>query len=603
MVSPDWTGPRPPEIKLEMKSDPTSRLARPVDRLAAAIVDLFVVLAPIYLLFSAPFKRDITLSLLVGSEGDFSLNVINMVGLAMGLIVFYQTFAHFYFRTTIGKFLFDLKIVPMFEGHTIGIWDCFVRAWVWIFEAALLGLPFAAVFGNRHRRPWHDRIADTLVVSRLGAGVQEPRPWERAVVRGLCGFVTVLMLLILLVELRGFARAKDPTALTELFEKSEASCEIVGDNFVESEEAVPHARLELAMSLYAAGLADRSCLEGEVEREVAMKIPVAAVTYLAQAFVYADDAEVSNAYLDEVCEQSSVSVECAMSKVVSRWSEEDWDGVDEAIDQAPKGSGYLEVWGVRHYMKQGRYDRALEMIAKLNGTRALAEFNLEQRVKALFNLYRDTEAEIALLQAAPVLPETESVSLSSWVCAQQLQNSCGALERPACRQIPELTGHTTEIDFDSTSEALARVLALECANNGKIDYLALSEGVANDDWRLFFKGVLTKSADAFGELLLSPNAPELLRMEAARRWSRAADPKEIESVYSMWSENTGSREFWGKTGNVLFSRLRELRRDDLAAKVGTALMGDQALSPQSFQTFKKMDPFGLTQDRQPAEAR
>ncbi len=47
------------------------------------------------------------------------------------------------------------------------------------------------------------------------------------------------------------------------------------------------------MTLYAAGLADRECLEAEVEREIALQVPVGPVTYLAQAFVYADDAEVS----------------------------------------------------------------------------------------------------------------------------------------------------------------------------------------------------------------------------------------------------------------------------------------------------------------------
>src|SRR5437868_15209151 len=98
-----------------------------------------------------------------------------------------------------------------------------------------------------------------------------------------------------------------------MVEREIGACEVVSKNMEEesaTENEDPHLRLSKAMTLYAAGLADRSCLEAEVEHEMAVQVPVGPITYLAQAFVYADDPETSNSYLDEVCEEAPSSVEC-----------------------------------------------------------------------------------------------------------------------------------------------------------------------------------------------------------------------------------------------------------------------------------------------------
>ena len=86
--------------------------------------------------------------------------------------------------------------------------------------------------------------------------------------------------------------------------------------------------------------------------------------------------------------------------------------------------------------------------------------------------------EAALAQALPALPKEDAEEISAWMCAQQLQNGCAALTNVACQQVEEQKSE--EIDFAMTNEALARVLALECHNEGKVDYLSFSEAVEND---------------------------------------------------------------------------------------------------------------------------
>lgn len=615
MVLPDWSAPKsPPKAKFEKVSaniDP-SQLARPLDRLAAVIVDICVVLAPVYYLLSSPFRNWMTASFLMGSESDFITTAAGMAGVAIGLIVAYQTFFHFFFRATLGKMLFDLHVIPMFEGQRLSCWDCFIRAWFWVGEILCLGLPMLAVFSNNKRRPMHDRVCDTIVVSRVSAGVNSPALWEQGLVRGFFGLALAFVMLFALLQLRGIAdRLKEDSTLAALIEREGGACEVVNKNVSEGQEIKEHDRLNLAMTLYAAGLADRSCLEAEVEREIASQTPVGAVTYLAQAFVYADDAEVSNSYLDEVCAENKDSVECHMSHVVSKWSDENWEAVEESLNNAPQGSGYLEVWGVRHFMKQARYDKAMTFLNTIVNQKPLAEFSLVQRVKALYNSYQEKEAEAALLQAVTALPESEGRDLSAWVCAQQLQSGCQALDRPACRQVHAGEERTNEIDFEMDNEALARVLALECKNDGQMDYLSFSEAVNNEDWRTFFlanlksqKEDVKASAHLFSSLMLSPEASDLLKIEAARRWAQFADGKQMGDLFDQWRDMP-SREAWVKTGNILVQRVSQLGNQEMAQKIARSLVNTESLSPQAMIAVAGMAPTDPNSkfDRQPAHSK
>jgi hypothetical protein len=256
-----------------------------------------------------------------------------------------------------------------------------------------------------------------------------------------------MAILSVTIQIRGeLDKLKMEKSLATIVDRDLGDCEVV--NVATEEGGVdPHHRLKTAMTLYAAGLADRSCLESEVEGEVARQIPLGPITYLAQAFVYADDAEISNSYLDQVCDAAPGTVECSMSQLVTSWSDEDWRAVAEILRSAPVGSGYMDVWAVRHFMKQAQYPSALAALDRLLTHRELAEFSLSQRVKALFNFFREPEAVAAYQQAVVALPNDQADDLSSWLCSQQLQNGCSARTGSACARILPDTP-TPEIDFE-----------------------------------------------------------------------------------------------------------------------------------------------------------
>lgn len=607
MVIPDWTSaPKPPKIEFQ-SSEPSTRfpLARPLDRLAAVIVDLFVMLLPLFVLLSSPFKRWIMVSFLTGNETELFALIFAMVFLAAALIVIYQTLMHFFFRATIGKILFDLRVQSIFPGEPLTFWGCFARSIIWTIEILCLGLPMLAVFSNGRRRPLHDRGSDTIVVSRSDFGVAAPLTWERGLVRSFFGFCFAFVFAAGAAQgydlFTKVTQGRDLASLTD--KEGGSACETVSRHM--SDETGEHARLETAMSLYAAGLADRACLEGEVEREIASQVPVAPVTYLAQAFINSDDAEVSNSYLDQVCVIANDSPECAMSKVVGLWSEQNWDGVNLLFSRAPLSKGYLEVWAVRNYMKQAQYPKALKFLDILANRRELADFTLVERVRALWNSYAEKEAAAAYAQALPSLAREQGEDLSRWLCAQQLQGEkgCDALAQLACKNA-EIGSEASDIDFEDPTAAMSHVLAFECRSDNGVDYLALGENAQSEDWKRFFLANVkrarqnnTASAELYTRIIASDSAPEILKIESVRRLAEFATPNQMDGLIARWQELT-SRETWVKSGNILLNGLIRNNKNDVALRVAHGLMSNESLSPRALSFLAGLER--VSETRRPA---
>lgn len=612
MVIPDWSVSqkvRSPELHMTQGAAKSKwPLAKPSERMAAGILDLFVVLMPAFVLISAPLKRGLTASLIVGAESDFLLVSALMLALAIFTILFYQTFCIYRFGFTVGKRIIGLQVVSIFDDKQISAWNSFLRAGVWTLESLGLGLPWLSVFSNDLRRPLHDRLSDTIVIrSQARVGVGQPERWERSLVRGVYVIFILLFSLGGLIQIRALGeKMKIEHSLLSVANnnKDESECEIVSQN-VESEHE--HNRLNMAMTLYAAGLADRSCLESEVEKEVANQVPMGAITYLAQAFIYADEAEVSNSYLDKVCTEAPGSAECSMSQLVANWSNEDWSSVDSVLRSAPKGSGYLEIWGVRHYMKQAQYAAALKMLDELLSRREVMEFNVTQRVKALFNSYRETEAVAALKQAMVALPEDEGHDLESWVCSQQLQSSCTATESVACREVTKTDDR--QIDFDNSTEALAKVLTRECERGAsEVDYEKMASSTQDENWKTLFhanqlaqKSKNHAAAELYFRIAASESAPELIRVEAVRRLANSVTPAQAQDLIEIWN-GFESKESWVKAGNFLFDRFALQRKQDSAYQVARPLMNFGSLSPKGMQLLSAMVEKPDRELRQPASA-
>src|SRR5690242_17083202 len=85
-------------------------LAAPIDRLAAVIIDLFLVLGPVILLVVAPFRRRIFEAVLLDETQMAFYQGICATFIVIALILTYQTLCHSFFGATLGKFFLGLRV-------------------------------------------------------------------------------------------------------------------------------------------------------------------------------------------------------------------------------------------------------------------------------------------------------------------------------------------------------------------------------------------------------------------------------------------------------------------------------------------------------------
>ena len=160
--------PRKPSENRPAKKDARSleaRLASPIDRVAAFIADL-VLLVPLMTLIAAPFRRRaLEAQLLENNEGWASAYIL-AVGACVLFFLAYQTVFLVWWGATPGKRALGLKVETLWENRKKPrAFAAFLRAVGLCLEMLCLGLPWVAVFGNARRRPFHDRLGDTVVVA------------------------------------------------------------------------------------------------------------------------------------------------------------------------------------------------------------------------------------------------------------------------------------------------------------------------------------------------------------------------------------------------------------------------------------------------------
>lgn len=603
MVTPDWGAPKAPTpTRLEFQSA-ESGFARPRERVAAAIIDHCVLLFPVYLMLSAPFKREVTEGTLIGADAEVYLGSLGMVATAATLLLAYQTLSVYFMGATAGQRLFGLRVRSAFDGRALTFWACLVRALGWMFVLSCSCVPCLAVFSDARRRPIHDRLADACVSADRPSTVPPPGPGARRSIEAVYLALVGVCAMSAALRITGVIASLGADRLGANGRGEE--CDVVSSAVPEASRE-PHVRLKAALTLYSAGLAERSCLHAELDREHAERVSPTPLSYLAQAFVNADDADLSNQYLDEACAKDETSSECVMSRLVTAWSDDKWAEVESLLKTAPVGSGYMEVWAVRHYMQRANPAAALTWLDRLSEHREVGEFVMGERVRALFDGHRADESKIALAQAVAGLPEDTSLELRGWTCSQNLQDGCEALASLACTPFTkDALADPAANQAEPVSVSLARVMAREC--KGAVNYAALEDEAQGESFNAFLRANAKYSAGDEGEglslyraLVEGDDTPDLLRVEASRRLLAHATLKQAADLKMAWNK-LDSRVAWAKIGNLLAAHFAKLGEGVLARDIA-ATLADQ-LAPAAALAIATLNEPDLKRRPASAEAR
>lgn len=558
---------------------PEQSLASPQDRLAAGIIDVCMVMAPLVLLIIAPFRKVMMESLLIHNESRFVVSSVVMVLLGLFAVWIYQSFMHARYGATLGKLLFGLRVVDVHSkkspGWTASAW----RSAFWLVETILI-FPHLSVFSHSLRRCWHDRFADTMVVSHRKP-VGRPEFWEKAFANGVFAALLAFFLVTSIGIFKGILDdLEDQSKVLSLLEENGELCSAVGNavrTWPDEKVSYGSERLSVAMAMFAAGIISKTCLAQEADHLSAQLRDEEPLLYLAQSFIHSGNAKLSNEYLDRVCNFDKNSDSCVMSEIINAWSKEDWEEVDELFSKIKgKTTLHIGVWAIRHLMRQKRYFEALTYMESLSPQKTLAPFFNNQRVKALWNLNRFSEARALAMGSLELMDLYDSVDMASWLCSEELEQGCSNTASLSCRTFDNYMKNGKDLLVDSQL-ALVRVQQLECESEPQENLERLVRDLPQKRIRHYVEGLvryLDQDPDEAREEMraLMDSSEDDIKWLAQRKlveWSESE--KQLDSYYSSWrSQESG--EFWPKLGRSLFNQYYSLGYFGKALEIGRDLL-------------------------------
>ncbi len=574
--------PADDKSRRESPQDASFGTASPLDRFASGVIDYVIILMPFVYLIIAPFERAMKESALYSDH--LAITVLSSLAIAAGLlfVISYQAVLIYIWGATVGQRIMGLSTRSVWTDDKIKLSQAFLRALIWALSWAAFGIPLLAIFSNRLRRPFHDRIADALVVSlRKERSVRSPTLYESALVKGIFWAVGTIVVavggFVLFTALHSLDNQRD---LVSNLESENVLCETISEATAEwpNENGAQPERLSVALSLYAAGVTDRKCLQAEVEYLHKFDEP-SPLLYLAKSFVYADRPELSDKYLERICSRFQNSTECHMSRVIQAVADEDWDTM-QAQFALLKSSGYVypAIWAVRQFLKHEDYHSADEYLSLIPESHELSEFVSPARAKTLWALNRQEEALGVESVAYSTLGVESKLDLSSYMCFEKIWSNCDAVKNNSCETFSKIS-RTYDDVLNSTVSSLAYLRLYECNSEGPPDYEKLLSYPLNDNVKALTAALSASGTDGFSDLLDDVSNDEstssIFSAEVSRRLAERAKSLPLLKQLTLEWQTKPATPSWQKVGLTLFKKLYSLHEyklsTDIASRMNTTL--------------------------------
>jgi uncharacterized RDD family membrane protein YckC len=174
----------------------SSFVASPTERFSATAIDLLVVILPLSGLLVAPARKQLSLSAILSEPHNvFIFGLITAIGIFL-LAVSYKAIATTYFGFTFGQRILGLTVVDRATKSLVPLYSAIVRSVFWCLGPVTLGFTWIGVFTSEQRQTLHDRLAETIVLSRRKYDPPRYRLQERTFARAYAFSVGFLFLTV-----------------------------------------------------------------------------------------------------------------------------------------------------------------------------------------------------------------------------------------------------------------------------------------------------------------------------------------------------------------------------------------------------------------------
>lgn len=571
------------------------KLARPLDRCAAAILDIILFVAPLGGFVAAPLKRFVTQSYFV--EDGVSL-VLGVGGFFLAFFVvgtLYQFAMLRIYQATVGKLLFGLEVVDADTQGRPGWGQCLKRSLFWWSGLGSLGLVYLAMFSHRSRRTIYDRLSDTMVMGKSSRFASSPNRIEvrsSYLVLASIGFFWSAIVIGIVGEFVGTLR--EHSGLHQFVEEQSKVCSEV-EEFVsegENQDLDSPKRVSAALALYAADSLSLDCLQAEVEQAFQQDYQ-SPVLYLAGSFVHASKPELSDGYLVKVCKLGKESDACKLSQVIEAWVDEDWSKIYSLFEELKSSPNpYVWVWAYEYLGQKLNLQMAKLFLDKMIVFSGLKDFTGMERVKWTWMSGRSPEAWEQMHIVTPFLSERNLSQLRTWICFEESESDCAFAKNESCLALfkfEEVEAEQADPSTTMSSKDKARFELLQSRRTVCKDGTNEIDGDLDESTSLGrirqAKALLKKDRKqgiaVFRSIEKNEKQSEIYRVEAMSQWIDGATTKsELNEILSELEQR--SRDWnWHKLAKRALRKSQEL--NDTAASAKLALQ----LKPDSWVELRK----------------
>lgn len=575
---------------------PDHKIAHPLDRLAAFVVDV-AILFLVSSLAIAPIQKKIKSAQLINENQQIVVGFALVLLIIALISIFYNFFMTYWKSGTLGKLAFGIRVVDVWTGGKPKPSDVLIRAIMWWFDSLLICLPHFGMYSDPLRRPFHDRVANTVVVSVTSRKGHTPEKSEMTLVKSLfvalycMGFIFVIQQVRNSYSLIGADEHADILSLA-----SPVYCDAVSDAQAQwpLENNEPANRVSIALALFAAGQVEEECLDQEAYLEF-QNGERPELAYLARAFATSEESSLSDKYLEKVCEQSQKSEACRLSELISYWTDRSWDKATEGfMASLPSSSVFVKTWAIKHFEKVKDYSQELKVINSLWPLRGLGEFLASHRTVALWGTHKSSEARVSLQSAIELLPKSKQLGLSSWMCFNELESSCSAELPSSCEHFEHLSEDTSTA-YSHDLYALTQVRIASCKGFESLQNLKklinepkvskLIEAIENEH-----NGKLGDAVAGFRDLSENTESTSPIYHEAVKHLLNVSKDEEKEEFLNVILEDwhkakTPDLWNWMIFGENLISALIDTNHYKDAISIGTEII---LKDPENVQVKKQL---------------
>lgn len=436
------------------KSDPTfeakNKTAAELARRGAPLTDRMLAFAfdlclwsPMALLLGKPLWRDFQYhnTLTPGSTEALMFFGFGLF-VALMFILAVQTFFVWKFGATPGKKLFMMSVVHQYGGK-LSLGQSFTRAFTQVFEVVCLGIPFLEVVSHPERRPWHDRLAESRVITLKSKEFEAPHILESRFFRNLYwGFGMSMLILAWSALWQVHHQVKVGATKRSEMEKSGYLCETKTKIPGHSGMTAAQARLDFALAQFEAGVMDKECLEAEADFAIWTQADeILPWAHLIRG-VLAEREQKENSDEEPVISQfaqACVTSDRGLASVIENVSEDDQKFRCQ-LSEYFQGNTHVELdnrsWTaqvvqLKQAFQNGDFAEVDTLTAKSTWPTELASYAQDLGLKALALKGADQEFQAGLKLLMPAWTEQERVDTLAWACFSQTSKACGQSASPS----------------------------------------------------------------------------------------------------------------------------------------------------------------------------